>query len=154
MPADPATTLNERLAANSSGQPDGDRTHPRTLGARFVSCEAKTPLGPRPVRARQLWRRYLALAGAALPCARWLQPEALRRMPFVAARQFGGRPNCSEAAPRWRFRERSIIAHRHNMGLTAADYSVRHVDPILDPGFVTALASSRGGSAFRAGRRR
>lgn len=36
------TTLNVRLAANSSGQPDSDRTDPGTLGARFVLCEAKT----------------------------------------------------------------------------------------------------------------
>ncbi|MGH9107794.1 MAG: asparagine synthase-related protein, partial [Acidimicrobiales bacterium] len=113
----------------------GALAHPRRGASALVA------LGPRPVRALRLWRRYLA--GGALPCARWLQPEALRRVALMAARQFGGRPNGSAAGLRWHLRQRSVLAHEHNMGLIAADYSVLHLDPILDAGFVAALASSR-----------
>jgi asparagine synthase (glutamine-hydrolysing) len=77
-----------------------------------------------------------------------MRPDALRLVAKVTARHFGSQPLDWAGSLNWHLRQRVIAAHKHNLGLIAADYTTLHIDPFLDVNFVAALARCGGKFGF------
>ena len=78
----------------------------------------------------------------------WLRPEAAREALSLAARRAAQEPAWWRNRIRWRLRRRDLAACRESLELLAADAGVRAIAPILDPGFVAALARAGGRSGY------
>lgn len=125
------------------GYPDHSQRHLRSSPAR-TTISALLDISPTAVRQLRLWRRY----GLTSPHsnADWLRPLALQRFALRLALEEGKEPLDWRDALRWHLGRRVVAVHRHNTAVLAASYDVMHVDPLLDPRFVSSLA--RVGGAF------
>jgi Asparagine synthase len=112
-----------------------------------VPAERRTvaaQLGPRPARRAHLYRKYRSTTSAT----GWLRPDARSEFARRLAQQQAGEPFDWRASLRWHLSLRAVAGFRHNCAAIASDYDVAHSDPLLDPGFVAALARSGGRLGF------
>lgn len=79
---------------------------------------------------------------------RWLKPAALRRHARLAASDIAAEPLTYPAGTWFITRLRSFAMIRHNQAAAAAEYGLRTVDPLLDHGFLAALARASGTFGF------
>ena len=108
------------------------RFDPRTLWS-VADATLPNPL-QRAITRRGMRRRSLQ--------TRWLRPDALRRHARLAAQDVVAEP-LFHAAATWHIsRLRSFALIRHNHTAMAAEYGLRASDPLLDAGFLAALAGA------------
>jgi hypothetical protein len=93
---------------------------------------------PGTVRAWREGRRY-GLVGLV-----WLRPEAARWASRLAAAARAEQPRSWSRWVDWFARRRSVCASQWSLSLLAADADTNLVHPLLDPGFLAALARSGG----------
>jgi asparagine synthase (glutamine-hydrolysing) len=94
---------------------------------------------PRPVR-RRLAR---GVARTSIQ-SRWLRPHAFEEHVRLATADFCAEPFRYGPATRSITRRRSFATIAHNHEAAAAEYDIRASDPLLDAGFVAALARAGG----------
>jgi asparagine synthase (glutamine-hydrolysing) len=98
-----------------------------------------------PRRARQRIARRMVRGSVQ---QRWLRPAAFERHVRLAAADIGTEPFRYDAATRAVPLRRSFATIVHNHSAAAADHGIRASDPLLDPGFVAALARAGGVTGF------
>lgn len=76
--------------------------------------------------------------------ARWLQPRALAEHARRAAADIAAEPLLYPASTWFITRMRSFATIQHNHSAIAAEYGLRASDPLLDRGFLAALAPAGG----------
>lgn len=104
---------------------------------------AATALAPRPLR-RSLQVRQLRGAGHE----RWLRPAALARHAALIADDNLAEPLRYDQGTWCILRQRYFAVLVQNFAAVAADYGLRALNPLLDPGFVAALANAGGRWGF------
>jgi asparagine synthase (glutamine-hydrolysing) len=94
---------------------------------------------PRPIR-----RRRVARLAAGSVQSRWLRPEALQRHAARVADDETVEPIRYDEATWQIATRRSFATIAHNHAAVAAEHGIRASDPLLDPGFIAALARAGG----------
>jgi asparagine synthetase B (glutamine-hydrolysing) len=94
-------------------------------------------LAPTPLRLPLVRRRFPHPA----PCP-WLRPNAERRVKEGLQREIAREPVRAGARTRWSWRLRAQRLALESLDIVAEDAGTRMVHPFLDPGFLSALASS------------
>jgi len=134
-----------------------------TLGARRVTpltlLQKRLRTRQRPTRTLLAWaarsvqpgplRRALGraeLGGSAVQS--WLQPEVLRHHHALVAHDDATEPLAYDNAVWWVTRKRNWATLDHNQAVAAAEYGVRAINPLLDHGFLAALAHFGGRWGF------
>ncbi|MEQ6902458.1 asparagine synthase-related protein [Nocardioides sp. YIM 152588] len=113
------------------------RPHRRLLSAAAVAAS------PRPVR-----RRIVERAVSESHQSRWLRPEALARHARLYADDTAAERLRADLGA-WSYtRLRAFATVTHNRVASAAEHGIRASDPLLDPGFVAALAREGGRRGF------
>jgi hypothetical protein len=98
-------------------------------------------LSPPSVRAAVLlWRRPFR--------ASWLRPQAQFRLRARLAREAAAEPNRWDERVAWYARRRYLQLGVHSLGLLASGHNVQAVHPLLDRGFLAALAARGGATGF------
>ncbi|MFC7494563.1 MULTISPECIES: asparagine synthase-related protein [unclassified Nocardioides] len=98
---------------------------------------------PRPLRRRRAERRARTSAQS-----RWLTPAALERHARLVANDAAQEPLRYDEAT-WAIRWwRSFTTIRHNHTLAAAEFGITAHDPLIDAGFLAALARAGGVGGF------
>ena len=98
---------------------------------------------PRPVR-----RGLAARLARGSVQRRWLRPRALAEHARRAAADATAEPLRADEATWHITRYRSFATIRHNHSAAAAQYGLSARDPLLDPGFIAAVAHAGGTSGF------
>jgi asparagine synthase (glutamine-hydrolysing) len=101
---------------------------------------------PRPLLERRLVRRAMDT-----PHSRWLRPAAMARHARRLAADEAQEPLRFDAGTWFLTRPRAFHALVHNHAAVASGFGLRVVEPLLDPGFIAALA--RWGGAWGPGGR-
>jgi len=110
---------------------------------RLVVTEAFKGVLPRPVRRVVIGRRERN--GLARP---WLRPSALEQHARLMTADDVERPLRYDRGTWFLSRQRFWGVAGTNQRETAAEYGLRTADPLLDPGFLAALARRGGGWGF------
>ncbi|WP_154795467.1 asparagine synthase C-terminal domain-containing protein [Occultella kanbiaonis] len=124
---------------------DARRITPLTLlrrrrrATRRLWSDAAKALAPAPVRRRQI-ARDLEVSDPQL----WLRPDVARRHERLAAADEAKQPLRYDNATWWINSRRFWATMTTNQSLIASTYGVRTADPLLDAGFLAALAHAGG----------
>src|SRR5690606_24782517 len=108
----------------------------RRPSSRLLALAAVSLL-PRPVRAATL-RRTVRARGQHT----WLRPAAFEAHVRAAAADESGEPLRYDTATWYIARRRMFSVLSHNCAVGAAEFGIASSDPLLDAGFVAALARS------------
>lgn len=119
------------------------RVRTRQLPTRTLVEWAARSVQPAPVR-RARGRAELNRDAAQA----WLQPAVLDTHHRLVAADDAAEPLAYDKALWWVTRKRSWATLEHNQALAAAEYGVRAGNPLLDRGFVAALAKFGGRWGF------
>lgn len=98
-----------------------------------------------PQAARRGRSRRNALAGKQ---SRWLTPQALEEHARAVAHESSQEPLRYDDATWFIARQRFLEVMAHNQAAEASDYGITTVDPLIDHGFLAALARAGGGWGF------
>lgn len=98
---------------------------------------------PRPLR-----RRRAASAGRRSTHARWLRPAALDEHVATLSAEEAQEPLRYDEATWFLSRRRFLDVLAHNQAAEAATYGIRTLDPLIDHGFLAALARSGAGWGY------
>ncbi|MCB0910705.1 MAG: hypothetical protein KDB60_03710 [Propionibacteriaceae bacterium] len=104
---------------------------------------AAAALLPRPIRQRRIARR-----ARSSQQGRWLRPHALAEHTRLIAADLASEPLRFDASTWHLTRIRAFHALRHNHAAVAAEYQLRAFEPLLDEGFIAALARAGGRWGF------
>ena len=107
--------------------------------SRALLSRAVMALMPRPVR-----RRRVAASAARSVQSRWLRPAALRSHASRIAMDEVAEPLRYDAATWLIATRRSFATIAHNHAAVADEYEIKASDPLLDAGFIAALARTGG----------
>jgi asparagine synthase (glutamine-hydrolysing) len=99
---------------------------------------------PAPLRRR----RYERMRMENLAGKEWVRPEAVRRIGALIGRQDATEPLDWRDSLAWHLAQPTVRAFQHNLQVVARDHDVTHVDPLLEPTFVSALARCGGRFGF------
>lgn len=80
--------------------------------------------------------------------ASWLRPRAARQLRLRLAREAASEPNRWDERVAWYARRRYLELGVQSLALLASDHDVRVVHPLLDPHFLSALATRGGATGF------
>lgn len=111
--------------------------------SRALLAHAATALLPRPLRQARL-ERALRDSGQS----RWLKPAALAEHIRIAASEEVAEPLRYDAGTWFISRRRFFATASHNYAAGAAEYGLRSGDPLLDHGFIAALARAGKGWGY------
>jgi asparagine synthase (glutamine-hydrolysing) len=78
----------------------------------------------------------------------WLRPEVRRRALELLAGEMAAQPLRYDKATWWIARRRAWTVYQHNHARVAADHGITAIDPLLDRGFLAALARLGGRLGF------
>lgn len=98
-------------------------------------------LAPPPIRAAAIGRRL------SLPSP-WLRPSARRRLARAVGRELAGEPRSWGDRVAWFARRRYLQVGLRSLALLAAEHDVELRHPLLDPGFLSALAVQGGEAGY------
>jgi len=114
---------------------------PKTRRARRQVKRALVSLGPRPVREWGVRHRYPDLAS-------WLVPDLRRDFLRSFVEDQASEPWSWAASLRWHLRSRSVVLGTRNLEVLAGESGAVLSQPLLDPGFISALARAGGPLGF------
>lgn len=106
--------------------------------------ELVTALGPEPVRRSLLTRSMTD----TLPGRHWLRPQARQEIAEAVARGFAADSSDWRDSVRWLAVQRAQRVYSHNVGVVAAKADTLALDPLMDWGFMQAMARSGGRFGF------
>ncbi|QBX54622.1 asparagine synthase [Nocardioides seonyuensis] len=104
---------------------------------------ALSTLSPEPLRR---WRGRVRLDGAEMQP--WLRPAARARHHRLLAADLASEPLSTSESLRWLLTRRAAAMASHNYTTIAAEHGLALHEPLLDPGFVHALAAAAGRWGF------
>ena len=116
---------------------DAGRLRPRDLRS------AGSALAPRPYRR---WRQRVRFDRAQMQP--WLRPETRARHHRLLAADLASEPISTAGSLEWLLTRRAAAMASHNYAALAAEYGLTLHEPLLDPGFVRALAGVAGRWGF------